>query len=127
MYYKPKMFASRHLNTMGLDHLRLSAAHLQALLKDGKVTSEKLVLTYLNQIETHNIEGACIYAVISTAPRAQAFCKARESDTRRKEGGLLGPMDGIPIIIKVPCPDSVKYKLRIVNNMGTRILCALQH
>ena len=121
------MFVSCHLNIMGLDLLRLSAAQLQNLLKDGKVTSEQLVHTYLNQIDTHNMEGAGLHAVISTAPRAQALCKARESDTRRKEGRLLGPMDGIPIIIKVPCPDSVKYEPRIVDNIGTRIPCALQH
>ena len=95
------MFVNRHLNTMGLDLLRLSAAQLQTMLKDGKVTSEQLVETYLNQIDAHNIEGACLRAVISTAPRAEVLCKARELDTRRKEEGPIGPMHGIPVIIKV--------------------------
>lgn len=53
---------------MGLNLLRLSAAQLQTLLEDGKVTSEQIVDTYLNQIDTHNIEGAGLLAVISTAP-----------------------------------------------------------
>ena len=92
---------------MGIDLLRLPAAQLQILLNDGKVTSEQLVDTYLNQIDAHNIEGACLRAVISTAPRAEVLCKARESDTRRKEGGLLGPMDGIPVIIKACSANTV--------------------
>ena len=94
------MFVNRHLNTMGLDLLRLSAAQLQTLLKDEQVTSEQLVDAYLDQIDMHNIEGACLRAVIQTAPRAEVLCEARESNMRRKEGGLLGPLDGIPVIIK---------------------------
>ncbi len=92
---------------MELNLLHLSAAQLQTLLEDRKITSEQLVNLYLNQIDIHSFKGACLHAVISTAPRAQVLCKARELDARRKERGPIGPMHGIPVIIKACSTNSV--------------------
>ena len=97
----------RDLDLMGFDLLRLSAAQLQTLLENGRVTSSELVNLYLKQIDKHNHKNARLHAVISTAPRAQVFRSARELDARRKEGGPIGPMHGIPVIIKACSTDSI--------------------
>ena len=111
--------------------LRISADELQILLEAGQLTSEQLVGVYLDQIDRHNYKGARLHAVISTIAREKAVKEARKLDKerfrRKKKNIPRGPMYGIPIIIKVSCPDGVKYKLRIVNNMGIRTPCALQH
>ena len=111
--------------------LKISAAQLQIRLEDGILTSERLVGVYLDQIDRHNYKGARLHAVISTIARKKAVKEARELDKERlrrmRKNIPRGPLYGIPIIIKVPCQDIVKYELRIVNNMDTRIPCALQH
>lgn len=92
--------------------LKISAAELQNLLKDGTLTSERLVGVYLDQIDRHNHKGARLHAVISTIARQKAVQEARKLDKERlrlKSKKIpLGPLHGIPIIIKVPCQDSVR-------------------
>ena len=102
---------------MELDLLRLSAAQLQTLLEDGKLTSERLVGVYLDQIDRHNYKGACLHAVISTISRQKAVKEARKLDRERsrrmRENRPRGPLYGIPIIIKVTCQDGVRNELTI--------------
>ena len=99
---------------MELDLLRLSAAQLQTLLEDGRLTSERLVSVYLDQIDRHNYKGACLHAVISTISRRKAVEEARKLDRERsrrmREKIPRGPLYGIPIIIKVTCQDSVSRR-----------------
>ena len=100
------------MDAIELDLLRLSAAQLQILLEDGRLTSERLVGVYLDQIDRHNHKGACLHAVISTISRQQAVKEARKLDRERsrrmRESIPRGPLYGIPIIIKVPCQDSIE-------------------
>ncbi len=101
--------------------LKVSAAQLQILLEDRRLTSERLVGMYLDQIDRHNYKGARLHAVISTIARQKAVKEARKLDKERlrrmRENIPRGPLHGIPIIIKVPCQDRVKYELTIANNM----------
>ena len=96
---------------MELDLLRVSAVQLEFLLEDGRLTSERLVGEYLDQIDRHNYKGVCLHAVISTMSRHKAVQEARKLDKerlrRKKENIPRGPLYGIPIIIKVPCHDTV--------------------
>ena len=89
--------------------MKISAAELQNLLEDGSITSERLVGVYLDQIDRHNYQGARLHAVISTIARKKAVKEARKLDKERMRKNIpRGPLYGIPIIIKVPCQDSVK-------------------
>lgn len=68
---------------------------LSALLASGDVTAKGLLSHYLDRIETHN--GA-VNAVIHLDPMATTA--AKESDQRRAQGRTLGPLDGIPMLLK---------------------------
>lgn len=102
--------------------LKISAAELQSLLEVGTLTSERLVGVYLDQIDRHNYKGARLHAVISTISRQKAVQEARKLDKERLrlKGKKIprGPLYGIPIIIKVPCQDSVRRGLIIADSMN---------
>jgi amidase len=78
------------------DVLSTSAAELQYLLAEGKVTGVQVVEAYLDQIEKHNHAGAKLRAIIATAERGVVLAKAAALDEERKNG----PLHGIPIIVK---------------------------
>ncbi len=64
-------------------------------LAAGKTTSTAITQAYIDRIKTHD---AGLKAVILVAP--DALQQAAASDTRRKEGKSLGPLDGIPLLLK---------------------------
>ena len=75
-----------------------SIDELQAMLASGKWTSARLTQAYLDRIEAIDRKGPTLRSVIAVAPNALE--QARVSDARRKAGKLLGPLDGIPVLIK---------------------------
>ena len=107
-----KLLKPRHDDLSENVLMKISAAQLQILLEDGRLTSERLVGVYLDQIDRHNYKGARLHAVISTIARKKAVKEARKLDKERlrrmRKNISRGPLYGIPIIIKVPCQDSVK-------------------
>ena len=72
-----------------------SLATLSGDLASHRVTSQQLVAAYEARIKRLNPE---IHAVIALNPRAMA--EARASDARRAAGHALGPLDGLPILVK---------------------------
>ena len=68
---------------------------LKAALESGKTTAEKLAEESLGEIE----KSKGLNAYISVLAE-RALAKAKESDERRKQGKLLGELDGIPVAIK---------------------------
>jgi amidase len=72
-----------------------SVADLNADLAAGKITSASLTQAYLDRIKT---EDKVTNAVLAINPKALEAAKA--SDARRKAGKTLGPLDGIPILLK---------------------------
>jgi amidase len=71
---------------------------LQAKMKSGEWTSEKITQLYLDQIDKLDKNGPKLNAVIELNPDARAIAKAM--DEERKAGKLRGPLHGIPILIK---------------------------
>ena len=61
----------------------------------GRVTSRDLTEHYLRRVALVN---PLLHAVIALSPLALAH--ADDSDTRRRAGRLLGPLDGIPVLLK---------------------------
>jgi amidase len=76
----------------------LSIDDIQAAMGAHIVTSETLTRGYLGRIEAMDRKGPTLRAVIAVNPNALA--EARASDARRKAGKLLGPLDGVPVLIK---------------------------
>ncbi len=73
----------------------MSIGDLQAAMKKGTLTSEALTRAALTRIKA--LDGR-LHAVIALNPDALAEAKA--ADAARKAGRDLGPMMGIPILVK---------------------------
>ena len=75
-----------------------SIATLRSALDSGRLRSETLVRHYLKRIDALNHRGPALNAVISL--NADALAAARALDRRRRAGDKLGPLEGIPVLIK---------------------------
>src|SRR5258705_8078970 len=64
-------------------------------LATGKVSAVAITKAYIDRIRTYDGQ---LHSVIQIAP--DALKQAAASDRRRKAGRTLGPMDGVPIILK---------------------------
>lgn len=76
----------------------VSIDDLQAMMASRRTTSEDITAAYLVRIESMDREGPTLRAVIAVNPNALA--EARASDKRRRAGKLLGPLDGVPVLVK---------------------------
>ena len=80
------------------DVVEATIPQLRHALESGEVTSEQLVLTYLDRIEAYDSAGAMLNAIVVRNP--EALAEARASDARRSGGAVRGPLDGIPYTAK---------------------------
>jgi amidase len=71
---------------------------IHSAYKSCRLTARQLVQTYLNRIETYNKQGPAINAIITLNPNA--LDEADRLDQAFKTAGPIGPLHGIPIIIK---------------------------
>jgi aspartyl-tRNA(Asn)/glutamyl-tRNA(Gln) amidotransferase subunit A len=74
---------------------RLPVEALAAALADGRTTARALLELCLDRIERLN---PVINAVVALDPGARQA--ADESDSRRRAGRSLGPLDGVPVTVK---------------------------
>ncbi|MBA1143455.1 amidase [Mesorhizobium neociceri] len=81
-----------------------SITDLRHALEAGTVTSVELVGAYLRRIAHYDRHGIALNAV--PVLNAKMFEEAAASDLRRRNGAVLGPLDGIPYTAK----DSYKVK-----------------
>jgi amidase len=70
----------------------------QAMMASGTQTSAGITELYLERIKMLDRNGPTLRSVIAVSP--DALGQARASDARRKAGKRLGPLDGIPVLIK---------------------------
>ena len=73
-------------------------ARLQSAFETGDITAETLLETLEARIEALNETGPALRAVRALNPEAQAAAAA--SDARRRAGATLGPLDGLPVLVK---------------------------
>jgi len=76
-----------------LDALTIPTA--QALMDAGRLTSTSLTAAYLTRVEA--VDPA-VQAVLALDPDAERAAAA--SDTRRRSGDVIGPLDGVPVLVK---------------------------
>ncbi|GAA1937909.1 amidase family protein [Streptomyces durmitorensis] len=79
----------------GVDLDTVTIPQLQARMAAGSLTSSTLTRAYLRRIE--NVDPR-IHAVLRTSPTA--LRQAAASDARHRHGKTLGPLDGIPVLLK---------------------------
>jgi amidase len=79
-------------------HNEWTVAQLQAAMASGKLTSEQLTKEYIERIIALDQNGPGVNAVIELNPDALDI--AREADKMRRHGTVLGPLHGIPVLLK---------------------------
>lgn len=75
-----------------------TVAQLQSLMAAGTLTSERLTKYYVTRIRALDQSGPGVNSVIELNP--DAFRIARKMDALRKRGVVLGPLHGIPVLLK---------------------------
>ncbi len=73
----------------------VSLQQISTDLAAGRTTSVAVTEAYIARIKAYD---AALHAVIAILP--DALDQARASDARRSKGHALGPLDGVPILIK---------------------------
>ncbi len=76
----------------------LSLPELSDRLRAGELTSEELTQAYLDRIDAIDRNGPRLRSVL--ALNDAALEQARASDARHAAGEPLGPLDGVPILLK---------------------------
>ncbi|MCX5205843.1 amidase family protein [Streptomyces sp. NBC_00237] len=79
----------------GIELNTVTIPELQKRMASGSLTPSGLTRAYLKRIKTIDPK---IHAVLRTDPTA--LQQASRSDTRHRRGTVLGPLDGIPVLIK---------------------------
>src|SRR5215467_14144084 len=79
-------------------HNEATVAQLQAAMASGALTSEQLTQYYITRILGLDQKGPGVNAVIELNP--DALVMARNADALRRRGIVLGPLHGIPVLLK---------------------------
>ena len=89
---------AQNTNAIPTDENEATVAQLQAQMASGKLTSEKLTQDYITRILALDQKGPGVNSVIELNPDALAI--ARQMDALRRSGTVLGPLHGIPVLLK---------------------------
>jgi len=79
-----------------LEEATISSVH--EAMRRGEITCRQLVEMYLKRIEAYDKKGPSINSVITINPNALEI--ADELDRKFKESGFVGPLHGIPVLLK---------------------------
>src|SRR5258708_16551510 len=85
-------------NNVPTDHNEWTVAQLQAAMASGTLTSENLTKEYIARIIALDQNGPGVNSVIQLNP--EALVMALNADNLRKRGIVLGPLHGIPVLLK---------------------------
>jgi amidase len=75
-----------------------TVAQLQSAMASGRLTSEALTRHYIGRILAFDQDGPGVNSVMELNPDALAM--ARHADALRRQGRVLGPLHGIPVLLK---------------------------
>ncbi len=79
-------------------HNEATIAQLQAEMAAGTLTSEQLTREYITRITLLDQKGPGVNSVIEVNP--DALSMAKNADNLRQQGKVLGPLHGIPVLLK---------------------------
>ena len=94
----------------------MTIADLQAAMTSGKHTAHSITKKYLDRIDDIDKHGPAINSVIELNPDALTI--ASDMDRGRKAGRLVGPLHGIPVLIK----DNIDTHDRMMTTAGSLAL-----
>ena len=75
-----------------------TVAQLQVAMASGRLTSEALTRFYITRILELDQDGPGVNSVMELNP--DALATARHADELRRRGRVLGPLHGIPVLLK---------------------------
>ena len=90
--------AAQNQNAIPNKFNEATVAQLQAAMSSGHLTSEELTKYYLTRIIGLDQNGPGVNAVIEVNP--DALVMAKNADMLRRRGIVLGPLHGIPVLLK---------------------------
>jgi amidase len=76
----------------------ITIAQIQAMFAAGTLTAASLVIMYLSRIAALDQSGPKLNSILQTNPDALSI--AQQIDQQRQSGTNLGPMMGVPILLK---------------------------
>src|SRR5436190_554856 len=91
-------FGSNWATAAPTTYNEFTVAQLQAEMAGGRLTSVQLTQFYLDRIAALDQAGPNVNSVIELNPDALKL--ARSADNRRAQGKVIGPLDGIPVLLK---------------------------
>src|SRR5215469_11565915 len=94
----PVLAQNTGTNSAPTQHNEATVAQLEAAMASGALTSEQLTTEYIQRIIALDQNGPGVNAVIELNPDALAM--ARNADALRRKGIVLGPLHGIPVLLK---------------------------
>ena len=83
---------------MAFNILETTIEQVHAAYQSGELTCRQLVEIYLERIDAYDKKGPAINAIISLNP--DALKEADRLDAALKASGFVGPLHGIPIVMK---------------------------
>src|SRR6267143_127198 len=89
---------SHDRDSIPTQHNEATVAQLQAEMASGRLTSEELTKEYIARIIALDQNGPGVNSVIELNP--DALFMARRADALRRHGIVLGPLHGIPVLLK---------------------------
>ncbi|MCC2676331.1 MAG: gatA [Ramlibacter sp.] len=76
-----------------------TVASIHAAFRDGSLTATQLVRFYLARIEAYDQQGPALKAFVTVNPAALGEAARLDAEFKAK-GAFLGPLHGIPIVLK---------------------------
>jgi amidase len=89
------LFRSSVSAATSFEFIEATIPQLQAAMASGQLSSKRLVMGYLDRIQSLN---PLLHSVIETNPNAISI--AQHLDNERRRGTVRGPLHGIPILVK---------------------------
>jgi Asp-tRNA(Asn)/Glu-tRNA(Gln) amidotransferase A subunit family amidase len=90
--------ASGCVQSQGFDVMEATIEGIHDAYQSGRLTSRQLVQMYLDRIEAYDQKGPQINSIITINPKALE--EADRLDAAFSSSGLVGPLHGIPVILK---------------------------
>lgn len=84
--------------SQGFDVMEATIEGIHAAFDSGALTSRQLVQSYLDRIEAYDQKGPQINSIITI--NSKALEEADRLDAAFRSSGLVGPLHGIPVILK---------------------------
>ncbi|HUQ51374.1 MAG TPA: amidase family protein, partial [Gammaproteobacteria bacterium] len=89
---------ARVMSQPSFDVMETTVAQIHRAYASGTLTARQLVQLYLDRIEAYDRNGPRINSVITL--NAAALDEADRLDNAYRTSGLVGPLHGIPVMLK---------------------------